>query len=72
MLRIRIRVLGLPDPDPLLRRADTDPSIIKENSKKNLKPYCLITSLSTFSLKNDADVTSKSNEQRNLGKKRNF
>jgi hypothetical protein len=37
--------LGLPDPDPLVRGTDPDPSIIKENSKKNLDCYCFVTSL---------------------------
>ena len=37
VLRIRIHMfLGLPDPDPLVRGMDPDPSIIMQNSKKNL------------------------------------
>ncbi len=58
VLRIRIRIrirpirmfLGLldPDPDPLVRGMDPgqdpNPSIIKQNSKKNLDSYCLVTS----------------------------
>jgi hypothetical protein len=37
------RFLGLPDPDPLVRGMDydPDPSIIKQNSKKNLDSYCV-------------------------------
>ncbi len=43
-------VLGLPDPDPLVRGVDPDrdpapdpdPSIIKQNSKKNLDSYCFV------------------------------
>jgi hypothetical protein len=41
--------LGLPDPnqDALVRETypDTDPSIIKQNNKKNLDSYCYMTSL---------------------------
>jgi hypothetical protein len=35
------------DPDPLVRGTDPapDPSIIKQNSKKNLDSYCFMTSL---------------------------
>jgi hypothetical protein len=36
------RFLGLPDPDPLVRGTDPDPSVIKQ--KKNLDPYCFMTS----------------------------
>jgi hypothetical protein len=35
-------VLGLPDPDPLVR--DPDPSIINQNSKKTLDFYRFVTS----------------------------
>jgi hypothetical protein len=39
VLRIRIRMfLDLLDPDP-------DPSIITQKNKKNLDPYCFVTSL---------------------------
>jgi hypothetical protein len=44
-------VLGLMDPDPLVRGTDPasdpdpDPSIIKQNSKKNLDSCCFVTSL---------------------------
>jgi hypothetical protein len=56
VLRIRIRkihmFLGLtdPDPDPLVRDTDpnADPSIIKQNSKKNIDIYCFVTSLLLF------------------------
>jgi hypothetical protein len=39
--------LGLLDPDPLFRGMDPDPdpSIIKQNSKKNLDSYCFVTFL---------------------------
>jgi hypothetical protein len=45
-------VLGLPDPDPLVRGTDPDPnlSIVKKNSKKNLHSSLLYDFLS---LKND-------------------
>ncbi len=40
--------LSLPDPnpDPFIRGVDPDPdpSIIKQNSKKNLDSYCFVTS----------------------------
>jgi hypothetical protein len=38
--------LGLLDPDPLVRDTDPDPdpSIIKQNGKKNLDSYCFVTS----------------------------
>ncbi len=52
--------LGLPDPDPLVRGTDQDPSIIKENSKKNLDCYCFLSLLYDFlSLENDINVPSK-------------
>jgi hypothetical protein len=43
---------GLPDPDPLVKgmdpdpdpAMDSDPSIIKQISKKNLDFYCFVTS----------------------------
>ena len=37
--------LGLPDPHPdtLVRDMDPDPSIIKQNSKKNIDSYCFVT-----------------------------
>ena len=39
--------LGLSDPDPLVRGADlaSDPSTVKQNSKKNLGSYCFVNSL---------------------------
>jgi hypothetical protein len=47
VLRSR-RFLGLPDPDPdpLVRCTDPDPSI--KNSKKILDSYCFVTSLWLF------------------------
>jgi hypothetical protein len=50
-LRIRISVLlGILDPDPVVRGMDPDqdPSIIiasSKNNKKNLDPYCFLSSL---------------------------
>jgi hypothetical protein len=46
VLRIRIRIhkfLGLldPDPDPLVRGMDPDPSIIKQKKRKTLTPIVL-------------------------------
>jgi hypothetical protein len=59
VLQIWIRIcrsrmlLGLPNPDPLVQGTDRDPdlasapdpSIIKQNSKKNLESYWFVTSL---------------------------
>jgi hypothetical protein len=51
VLRIRIHrihmFLGLPDPDP---------SVIKQNSKKNLDSYYFVTLFYFLSLKNDVNV----------------
>jgi hypothetical protein len=64
--------LGLPDPDLLVRGMDPDPdpSIIlllpSKNSKKNLDSYCFVTSFGLFILKNDVNVPSKSNKQKNF------
>jgi hypothetical protein len=59
-------ILGLPDPDPLVRRMDPNPSLIKQKSKKNLDSYCFVTFLDFLSLKNDVNVPSKSNKQNNF------
>ncbi len=58
--------LGLPNPDPLVRGIDPDPSIIMKNSKENLDPFYYVTLLDFFSLKNDVNEPSKSNKQRKL------
>ncbi len=58
--------LGLPDPDPLVRGMDPDPSIIMHNSKKNLDSYYFVTLFDFLSLKYDVNVPSKSNEQKKL------
>ncbi len=58
---------SVPDPDPLFRGMDPDPepSNIKPISKKNLEFFFLLLS-GFLSLKNDANVPSKSNKQKNL------
>jgi hypothetical protein len=56
--------LGLPDPDSLVR--GVDPFIIKQNSKKNLDSYDLRLLLNFLSLKNNVNVHSKSNKQKNF------
>ncbi len=54
MFRIRIHrihmFLGLPDPDPdpIVRGMDPDPSIIKQNGTKNLDSYGFVTSFGLF------------------------
>ncbi len=40
--------LGLPDPYPLVRGMDPDPSIISKNCKKRLDSYCIVTSFGLF------------------------
>jgi hypothetical protein len=59
-------LLGLPDPDPLVRgidpAPDPDPSIIMQ--KKNLDSYYFVTLFVFLSLKNDVNVPSKSNKQK--------
>jgi hypothetical protein len=56
--------LGLPVPDPLVRgkdpHPDPDPSIIMQNSKKNLDSFYFATIFDFLSLKNDVNVPSKS------------
>ncbi len=60
--------LGLsdPDPDPLVRGMDPDPSIIMQNSKKSLDSYYFGTLFDFLSLKNDVNGASKSNKQKKL------
>jgi hypothetical protein len=57
--------LVLPDPDPLVRVVDPDRSIIMQKSKKNLDSYYFVTLFDFLSLKNDANIPSKSNKQKN-------
>ncbi len=66
--------LGLLDPGPLvrLRGTDLDPTIIKQNSKKNLDSYYFMTSLWLFVLEIDVHVPSKSKKQIKFEKKKNF
>jgi hypothetical protein len=73
MLRIRIRrirmFLGLLDPDPLVRGMDPDPSNTKQIRKTPLFSYCYVTSFWLFKpFKNDANVPSKWNKQKNFKK----
>jgi hypothetical protein len=60
--------LGLPDPDPdpPVRGMDPDPSIIKQKTvRKTLISIVLWLLLDFLSLKNDVNVPSKSNKQKN-------
>jgi hypothetical protein len=50
------------DPDP-------DPYIIMQNNKKNLETYYFVTLFDFLSLKNNVNVSSKSNKQENCVKK---
>jgi hypothetical protein len=54
--------LGLPDPDPdpLVRGMDPDPSIIMQNNKKNLESHYFVTLFDILSLENNVNVPSKS------------
>jgi hypothetical protein len=64
-IRIRIRTFsGLPDPDPLVRIRIRILLSSGKNSKKNLDPYCFVTSNDFLSLKNDVNVASKSKKQK--------
>jgi hypothetical protein len=60
--------LCLPDPDPLVRcmDPDPDPSIIMQNSKKNLDSYYFVTLFDFLSLKNYVNVPLKSKKQKNF------
>ncbi len=62
------KFLGLPGPDPLVRGMDPDPdpSIIMQNSKKNLDSYYFVTLFDFLSLKNDVNVPSKSKKEKKL------
>jgi hypothetical protein len=76
MFRIRIHrihiVLGLPDPDPLVRGTVWVRIRIllstSKNSKKNLDSYCSVLwlLLNFLSLKKYVNVPSKSNKQKNI------
>jgi hypothetical protein len=54
-------VFDLPDPDPC---TDLDPSIIKQNRKKNLLFFVTYFLFMTLSLKNDVNFPSKSKKQK--------
>jgi hypothetical protein len=59
----------VPEPKPLVRGADPDTSIIKQNSKKTLIPFVLLLLYDFISLKNDVNVRyllSKSNKQKKI------
>jgi hypothetical protein len=61
--------LGLPDSDPLIRDMDPDPYIILLSSSRNrnLDSYGFVISFGLFlSLKNDVNVPSESNKQKNF------
>jgi hypothetical protein len=78
VLRIRIRIhmfLGLldPDPNPIVKGMDPDPSIIsKKIGRKTLISTVLGLFFDFLSLKNYVNVPSKSNIQKNFIKKINF
>jgi hypothetical protein len=57
--------MDLLDPDPLIKvmDLDQDPSVIKQNIKKNLGSYCFVTFFDFLSLKIDVNVPSKSNRK---------
>ncbi len=64
--------LGLPGPNPLVRGMDPDqnpapdPSIIMQDSKKNIDSYYSVTLFDVSSLKNNLNVHSKSNKQKKI------
>jgi hypothetical protein len=64
--------LGLPDPDPLVRGMDPDPSIIMQNSKKTLISTIFDYFFDILSLKNDVNVPSKSNKQKKFCRRISF
>jgi hypothetical protein len=55
---------SVPDPDPLVRGKDPDPSIILLSSSKNSKQNLASYSSVLLSLKNYINVPSKSNKQK--------
>jgi hypothetical protein len=65
---------GLPDPDPLVRGMDADPALDPvrlllsscKNNKKNLESYYFVTLFDFLFLKNNVNVPSKSNKQKNF------
>ncbi len=63
---LNVFVLPEPDPFPLVRGTNLDPSIINQNSKKNLDSYWFVTSDDFLSLKNYANVASKGNKQKHF------
>jgi hypothetical protein len=65
--------LGLPDPDPLVRGTDPDPSPDfyhqTKIERKTLIPTVLSLLYDFLSLKNDVNIPSKNNNQKNFEKK---
>ncbi len=59
---------ALPDPDPLVRGMNPDPSIIKQKyvARKTLIPTVLWLLLDFLSLEKDVNVPSKSKKQKNF------
>jgi hypothetical protein len=57
-----------PDPYPLVRGMDPAPYplSLSKNSKKNLDFYCVVTFFYFLSLKNNVNVPSKGNMQKNF------
>jgi hypothetical protein len=62
VFRIRM-ILDLPDPDSFVRGTDPDLPSSSKNSTKNLYFYCFVTFYNFLSLKNDVNVSSKTNKQ---------
>jgi hypothetical protein len=63
MLQIRIRMF-MGHPDPLVRGADPDPSIIKQkNKEENLDSYCFVTTLGADP---DPSIIKQKNKEENL------
>jgi hypothetical protein len=60
--------LGLPDPDPLVRGMDPDPSLDPDPYiiMQNLDSYYFVTLFDFLSLKNYVNLPSKSNKQKKL------
>jgi hypothetical protein len=56
-------LLGLLDPDPLVRGMDPDPSIITKIVRKTLISTVLLLLIYFLSLKSDVNIPSKNNMQ---------
>jgi hypothetical protein len=66
--RIQIRMfLGLADPDPIVKGTDPDPFYHQAKiERKTLIPTVLLLFYDFLTLKNDANVPSKSNKQKTI------